>query len=55
MDCGRPFCAKACQASSLDWQRAIVGALLDHVDILPATEKGRKPFDAKRVNPVRRF
>ena len=41
--------------ASLDWRRAIVGALLERVEIAPATEKGRKPFDANRVTPVWRY
>jgi len=41
--------------ASLDWRRAIVGALLERVEIAPATEKGRKPFDANRVKPVWRY
>lgn len=41
--------------ASLDWRRAIIGALLERVEIAPATEKGRKPFDANRVRPVWRY
>ena len=42
-------------AGALDWRRAIVGASLERVEIAPATEKGRKPFDPKRVRPVWRY
>ena len=40
---------------SLDWRRAIVRVSLERVEIAPATEKGRKPFDPKRVRPVWRY
>ena len=40
---------------TLDWRRAVVGALLDRVEVMPATEKGRKRFDTGRVKPVWRY
>jgi site-specific DNA recombinase len=40
---------------AFDWRRAIVAALLDRVEVMPATEKGRKPFDPNRVKPVWRY
>ena len=46
---------QAWEAGSLEWRRAIMAALLERVEIAPATEKGRKPFDANRVRPVWRY
>ena len=41
--------------ASLDWRRAIVAALLERIEIAPATEKSRKPFDPNRVRPIWRY
>lgn len=42
------------EGSSLDWRRAVVGALLDRVEILPG-QAGRLPFDPGRVKPTWRY
>ena len=41
-------------AGSLEWQRSIVGAILQHVIVHPG-QPGRRPFDPARVEPVWRF
>ena len=45
---------KAWEAGTLEWRRAVVGTLLDHVDILPG-KPGRVPCDPSRVRPVWRY
>lgn len=42
---------KQWESLNLDRQRAIVAAVLDHLDIGPAVQ-GRNSFDPKRVKPV---
>ncbi len=43
---------EAWERGSLDWRRAVVGALVDHIDIMPAVRKGRNVFDYGRVRPI---
>ena len=45
---------QAWDAGSLEWRRSVVGALLDHIEILPG-RPGRLPFDPGRVRPVWRY
>jgi len=45
---------RAWDAGSLEWRRAVIGALLDHVEILPG-RAGRLPFDPNRVRPIWRY
>ena len=44
----------AWEAGSLDWRRAVIGAVIDHIVIEPAL-KGRNVFKPGRVTPVWRF
>jgi DNA invertase Pin-like site-specific DNA recombinase len=44
----------AWEEGSLEWRRSVVGALVDHVLILPG-QAGRRPFDPQRVQPVWRY
>lgn len=44
----------AWDAGSLDWRRAVIAAVLDHIVIEPAV-KGRNFFEPNRVKPVWRF
>jgi site-specific DNA recombinase len=37
---------------NLEFRRAIVGGLFDRIDLMPATKKGRGPFDVNRIRPV---
>jgi site-specific DNA recombinase len=46
---------EAWASASTDWRRAIVTGLLDRVVIMPATHKGRRPFDVDRVKPVWKY
>lgn len=41
----------AWDSGTLEWRRSVVGALLDHVSVLPG-KPGRLPFDPERVRPV---
>ena len=45
---------RAWENGSLDWRRAVVGALLDRVEIMPG-KAGRLPLDPERVRPVWRY
>ena len=45
---------EAWATATLEWKRAIVGALLERVEVLPG-RAGRLPFDPERVRPVWRF
>ena len=45
---------RAWEGGSLDWRRAVMGALLDRVEIMPG-EAGRLPFDPERVRPIWRY
>jgi site-specific DNA recombinase len=40
---------------NLEFRRAIVGGLLERVELLPASKKGRSPFDVGRVRPRWRY
>jgi hypothetical protein len=42
------------EARPLDWKRAVITSVVDHIDIMP-TKRGRRPFDVERVRPVWRF
>ena len=44
----------AWESGSLEWRRAIVGAVLDYVTILPG-EPGRKAVDPARVSVQWRY
>ena len=45
----------AWQTASLEWRRAVVSAVIDHVVINATAAKGRVPFDVERVRPVWRY
>jgi len=44
----------AWEAGSLDWRRAVIGALIDHI-VIESAVKGRNFFEPGRVKPVWRF
>ena len=46
--------ARQWQDASLDWKRAVIAAVIDHVVILPVG-RGRQTFDVEAVRPVWRF
>ena len=40
--------------ANLDWRRAVIGALLERVELLPG-QAGRLPFDPARVRPIWKY
>ncbi|MGE0601398.1 MAG: recombinase family protein [Dehalococcoidia bacterium] len=42
------------EKGTLEWRRSVIGALLQHVEVLPG-KPGRLPFDPERVRPVWKF